>query len=56
MIANAKREDTVVIEYTQQKHPIYPFIQYDIREVLPPSMKNYLRYPYYASRYGIYMR
>lgn len=50
-----KRE--VEVEYVApSQHPIYPFIQYDIREVLPPSRRTYMRYPYYFHRYGIFSR
>lgn len=55
MIASAKQEE-VEIEYVPQQHPIYPFVQHDIREVLAPSRRTYMRYPYYATRYGIFMR
>jgi hypothetical protein len=40
----------------QQQHPTYPFVQYDIREALPPSRRTYMRYPYYATRYGMFIR
>ena len=40
----------------KDQHPRYPFVQYDIRETLAPSRRTYMRYPYYASRYGMYMR
>ena len=56
-IGNIKKEkEEAIIEYTPEQHPIYPFIQYDIREALPPSRRTYMRYPYYASRYGMFMR
>jgi hypothetical protein len=42
--------------YVEPQHPIYPFIQYDIREVLPPSRRTYMRYPYYFHRNGMFMR
>ena len=42
--------------FIDQQHPIYPFVQYDIREILPPSRRTYMRYPYYATRSGILIR
>lgn len=42
--------------HIEEEHPQYPFVQYDIREVLAPSRRTYLRYPYYPHRYGIFMR
>lgn len=42
--------------YVEDQQPRYPFVQYDIREVLPPSRRTYLRYPFYFHRYGIYHR
>lgn len=42
--------------YTPRQHPIYPFVQYDIREVLAPSRRQYYRYPYYFHRNGILLR
>ena len=50
-----KRKVTTKI-YVEQQHPHYPLVSYDIREMLPPSRRTYMRYPYYASRYGIFIR
>ena len=55
LVSKAKNEK-IVIEYAPQQHPIYPFIQYDIREARPPSRRTYMRYPYYAKRYSMLMR
>ena len=57
---NQKPKVKKVITYEEQ-HPSYrpfytPFHGYDIREMLPPSRRTYMRYPYYATRYGIFVR
>jgi len=46
----------VYVEQQEQQHPRYPLISYDIREMLAPSRRTYMKYPYYASRYGMFMR
>jgi len=55
-----KKKPTVTKVYIeqqyQQQHSQYPHMRYDIREILPPSRRNYMRYPYYASHYGMFMR
>lgn len=45
-----------IIKYVEKQHPSYPFVQYDIREVLPPSRRTYMRYPYYFHRNGVLIR
>ena len=58
MLINKPKPKQVVKEEVvyQDQHPRYPFVQYDIREALPPSRRTYMRYPYYFHRYGIYQR
>lgn len=57
IIRSKQRQTKTIIKYIPtSQHPIYPFINYDIREVLPPSRRTYLRYPYYFHRNGIYLR
>ena len=57
ILMNMRQKPKIIKKvYVEQQHPTYPFIQYDIREVLPPSRRTYMRYPYYAHRYGMFMR
>ena len=56
IMQSRKKPQVIKKVYVEQQHPIYPRIQYDIREVLPPARRTYLRYPYYATRYGVYVR
>ena len=62
LIKRTKPKTEVKTEVTyEEQHPEYrpfytPFHGYDIREMLPPSRRTYMRYPYYATRYGIFVR
>ena len=51
-----KKPNVVNKVYVEKQHPHYPLVSYDIREMLPPSRRTYMRYPYYATKYGMFMR